>query len=136
MISFWPFISDNIPKVQHVPVHSNVSVPCPKFTAVEMTFKLHKGPNKVASITYANISHVSSSEPPESTMKHTVSYDNTTHFVLYNLSKDATSLYTCLAEKSYPPPMVTIQEEPQLIVIVEGVQKISFFSVYEYCLFR
>lgn len=121
VISFFPFIPDNIPKFQHVQVGNNVSVPCPKFTALEMMFKLHKGPNKVASITYANISHLSSSEPPGSTMKHYVDYDNTTYFVLYNVSMDATALYTCLAEKSYPPPMVPIQEEPQTIVIVEGV---------------
>lgn len=91
------------------------------FTAVEMTFKLHKGQNITATVTYVNASHKSSPEPLGSKMYHSVKDDNTTHFLLYNVTMDATGLYTCTAEKSYPPPMVTIQEEPQTIVIVESV---------------
>ncbi|XP_017313746.1 T-cell-specific surface glycoprotein CD28 isoform X1 [Ictalurus punctatus] len=111
---------DNVLKIQRVTVHGNVSVPCPMFTAVEMTFKLHKGQNITATVTYVNASHKSSPEPLGSKMYHSVKDDNTTHFLLYNVTMDATGLYTCTAEKSYPPPMVTIQEEPQTIVIVEN----------------
>lgn len=46
---------------------------------------------------------------------------NTTHFMLHNVTINASSLYTCTAKRSYPPPLVDIQEEPQTIVIVEGV---------------
>ncbi|MCI4393682.1 hypothetical protein PGIGA_G00160320 [Pangasianodon gigas] len=112
---------DNVPGIQRVAVHSNVSVPCPSFTPVEMMFTLYKGQNNVVSVKYENISYVSpSSGHLESTIKHYVNIkDNTTHFVLYNVTMEATALYTCTAKKSYPPPMVLIQEEPQTIVIVE-----------------
>ncbi|KAF4075113.1 hypothetical protein AMELA_G00230910 [Ameiurus melas] len=111
---------DNVPKIQRVNVHSNVSVPCPMFTAVEMIFKLHKGQNNIATVTYANDSQKSSPNPLGSTMYHSVQNDNTTHFLLYNLTMDATALYTCTAERYFPPPYFLIQEEPQTIVIVEN----------------
>ncbi|KAB5523397.1 hypothetical protein PHYPO_G00152100 [Pangasianodon hypophthalmus] len=112
---------DNFPGIQRVAVHDNVSVPCPRFTAVEMMFMLYKGQNSIVTTTYANISHASILGQSESTIKHYVNIiDNTTHFVLYNVTMEATALYTCTAKKSYPPPMVPIQEEPQTIVIVEG----------------
>ncbi|KAK3510852.1 hypothetical protein QTP70_022795 [Hemibagrus guttatus] len=111
---------DNIPEIKHVEVHSNVSVLCPRFTAVEMKFMLYKGQNNVASITYGNISHVMNSEHLGSTMNHHADINsNTTHFVLHNVTMDASGLYTCTAKRSYPPPMVDMQEEPQTIVIVE-----------------
>ncbi|MCJ8747894.1 hypothetical protein PDJAM_G00158700 [Pangasius djambal] len=110
---------DNAPEIQRVAVHSNVTVPCPSFSAVEMVFTLHYK-NKFASVTYANISYVSNSEHLGSGMKHYVNIkDNTTHFVLFNVTMEETALYTCKAKKSYPPPLVQIQEEPQTIVIVE-----------------
>ncbi|XP_027011882.1 T-cell-specific surface glycoprotein CD28 [Tachysurus fulvidraco] len=111
---------DNIPEIQRAKVHSNVSVPCPSFTAVEMRFNLFKGPNNIASITYGNISHVMNSEHLGSKMNHYVRTEsNNTCFVLHNVTMDATGLYTCTATRSYPPPMVDIQEAPQTIVIVE-----------------
>lgn len=122
LISFFPFIPDNIPEIQHVKDYSNVFVPCPRFTAADMAFTLYKGQNKIASITYGNTSLVNPSEHPGSRMNHNVNKsDNTTRFVLYNVTMDATALYTCTAEKTYPPPLVKVQEEPQTIVIVESV---------------
>lgn len=120
---FSPLLTpDNIPEIQRVKVHSNISVPCPSFTAVEMKFILYKGQNNIASIIYGNISHVMNSEHLGNKMSHYVHTDsNNTCFVLHNVTMDATGLYTCTAKRSYPPPMVEIQEEPQTIVIVERV---------------
>ncbi|KAF5901409.1 T-cell-specific surface glycoprotein CD28-like, partial [Clarias magur] len=108
------------PNFRRVPLHSNVSVPCPRFTAEEMTFTLHRGDDRLASITYGNISLIRSQESLGSIFKHSVnSSDNTTNFILVNVSLNATALYTCKAERAYPPPLVKIQEQPQIIVIVE-----------------
>lgn len=121
MSIFSLFIPENVPEFQHVYVHSNVTVPCPSFTAEEMTFTLHKNTNQVASFIYANMARLKSQELLGSTVKHHVNNDNTTCFVLYNVSKNETALYTCRAEKSYPPPAEQIPEKPQTIVIVEGL---------------
>ncbi|TSK17851.1 hypothetical protein Baya_1231 [Bagarius yarrelli] len=112
----------NIPEIQRVAVYSNVSVPCPRFSAVEMSFRLYKGQNEVAFITYKNVSHIINLDNLENRMNHYVNTStNFTHFVLYNVTMDATALYTCTAKKSYPPPLENIREEPQTIVIVESV---------------
>ncbi|KAI5090082.1 hypothetical protein C0J45_20217, partial [Silurus meridionalis] len=109
---------DKISGIQHVEVHQNVSLPCPSFSAVEMTFELFKGQEKFATVTYGNRLHITSSENLGQTIKHSVSMDNTTHFVLYNVTMNATALYTCTASIQYPPPFVSSEEEPQTIVIV------------------
>ncbi|KAM9455082.1 T-cell-specific surface glycoprotein CD28 [Clarias gariepinus] len=111
---------DGIPNVRRVPLYSNVSVPCPGFTAEEMTFTLHRGDDKFASITYGNMSLIRSQENLGRILEHSVnSSDNTTNFILLNVTLNATGLYTCMAEKAYPPPLVKIPEQPQIIVIVE-----------------
>lgn len=124
------FISDGIPNVRRVPLYSNVSVPCPGFTAEEMTFTLYRGDDKFASITYGNMSLIRSQENLGRILEHSVnSSDNTTNFILLNVTLNATGLYTCMAEKAYPPPLVKIPEQPQIIVIVEGVYRKLFFSL-------
>lgn len=124
------FISDGIPNVRRVPLYSNVSVPCPGFTAEEMTFTLYRGDDKFASITYGNMSLIRSQENLGRILEHSVnSSDNTTNFILLNVTLNATGLYTCMAEKAYPPPLVKIPEQPQIIVIVEGVYGKLFFSL-------
>lgn len=87
-----------------------------------MMFTLYKDQTEVASITYRNISLVSPTDHLGYRMKHHVNaIDNTTHFILYNVTMNDTALYTCTAQKTYPPPLVKVQEEPQTIVIVESM---------------
>lgn len=120
LTTFSSFIPGNNLKFCHVAVNGNACVPCPNFTVEEMTFKLLKDENEVASIEYANISSVRR-ETQGNSVKHNVNGDNTTQFLLYNVSKNATGLYTCTAEKIFPPPVAEIPEKPQIVVIVEGV---------------
>ncbi|XP_022530521.2 uncharacterized protein si:dkey-1h24.6 [Astyanax mexicanus] len=113
---------DNSPIIQQAVVKGNVSVLCPIFTTEEMTFILHSSAENCAVTRNFSIArhkhqvcgtsalHITHQLNPE---------DNSTKFVLYNVTTNQTGLYTCTAKKIFPPPLLHVKEEPQTIVIVQ-----------------
>ncbi|XP_026867612.1 uncharacterized protein si:dkey-1h24.6 isoform X2 [Electrophorus electricus] len=108
--------SDQI--VRRVTVHGSVIVPCPNFRAQAMTFKLFKGSTVIASKSTENAQKMT-----EEKISLRMNMENKTCFVLNNVTMDQTGLYTCEADKTYPPPMVKVVEKPQAIVIVDEPQR-------------
>uniref|UniRef100_A0A4W4FIG0 Immunoglobulin subtype domain-containing protein n=1 Tax=Electrophorus electricus TaxID=8005 RepID=A0A4W4FIG0_ELEEL len=114
--------SDQI--VRRVTVHGSVIVPCPNFRAQAMTFKLFKGSTVIASKSTENAQKMT-----EEKISLRMNMENKTCFVLNNVTMDQTGLYTCEADKTYPPPMVKVVEKPQAIVIVDGEQCFVLFTL-------
>ncbi|XP_051983387.1 uncharacterized protein si:dkey-1h24.6 [Xyrauchen texanus] len=113
----------NLPLVKHVAVNSNATVSCPILSAPEMDFKLFKGSVQVIS-SYINTQStpVRISDSPEADFPAHFSVnltDNSTSFILLSATMNTTALYTCEAVKTYPPPLVNVDEMPQTIVFVK-----------------
>lgn len=105
--------------------NSNVTVPCPKLSGMEMDFTLYKGPDKVTSI-YVNITNTLVSKHNDSPMRDfpanlSVNFtDNSANFILFSVTINITALYTCEAERNFPPPLVKVEQTPQIVVFVQG----------------
>ncbi len=126
------YTAGNLPPVQHVALNSNVSIPCPALSAPEMAFRLYKGSE---SISYISINNTFFSKYNNSPMRPFLAIfqvnatNNSTSFILNNVTMNTTALYTCEAEKLFPPPFQKVEHKPQTIVFVEGM----FTMVVEHC---
>ncbi|KTF84746.1 hypothetical protein cypCar_00008019 [Cyprinus carpio] len=108
----------NLPPFQHVALNSSVTVPCPVLSAPEMVFRLYKGSDEIFYISVNNtiISKINNSPG----MAFTVNVvDNSTSFILNGVTKNTTAMYTCEAERIFPPPFQQVEHKPQTIVFVE-----------------
>lgn len=116
----------NLPPFQHVALNSSVTVPCPVLSAPEMVFRLYKGSDEIFYISVNNtiISKINNSPG----MAFTVNVvDNSTSFILNGVTKNTTAMYTCEAERIFPPPFQKVEHKPQTIVFVEGMFTIFHF---------
>ncbi|KAK2908904.1 hypothetical protein Q8A67_004741 [Cirrhinus molitorella] len=114
----------NLPPVQHVALNSRVTVPCPVLSAKEMVFKLYKGLDVISSTSIPNNTHSNeknNSQGIDLLPRFEVNItDNSTSFILDSVTLNTTALYTCEAEKIFPPPYHVVDHKPQTIVFVEG----------------
>ncbi|KAA0722266.1 hypothetical protein E1301_Tti014468 [Triplophysa tibetana] len=121
----------NLPAVKYVALNNNVPVACPTLSGTEMGFKLYKGPDKVMSI-YVNVNNTLDCKHGDSPKNFCPSHlsvnltDNSTNFILLNVTVNITGLYTCEAEKNFPPPFEKVEQMPQTIVFVEETPRIEF----------
>ncbi|XP_073699292.1 uncharacterized protein [Garra rufa] len=117
-----------LPPVQHVALNSSVTVPCPLLSAPEMVFKFYKGSENICVISIININNTFSCNNNNSPWKDSpvcLSFkvndtDNSTSFILDRVTLNTTALYTCEAERLFPPPFRKVEHTPQTIVFVEG----------------
>ncbi|KAI4877106.1 hypothetical protein NFI96_026458 [Prochilodus magdalenae] len=118
---------DSIPLIQQVVVHGNVSVPCPSFNSVEMTFKLYKGNRIMENCTVQrNTSDLKAPRPTNEQISHHVNTkDNSTKFVLSNVTENHTGLYFCEAQNTFPPPVRTYKEKTVIIAVMQEIQQQS-----------
>ncbi|XP_059407552.1 T-cell-specific surface glycoprotein CD28 homolog [Carassius carassius] len=108
----------NLPSFQHVALNSSVTVACPVLTAPEMVYRLYKGSEEIFFISVNNTSISKSNNIPR--MDFTVNVaDNSTSFILDAVTKNTTALYTCKAQRIFPPPFQEVENKPQTIVFVE-----------------
>ncbi|KAF4118708.1 uncharacterized protein si:dkey-1h24.6 [Onychostoma macrolepis] len=108
----------NLPPIQHVALNSNVTIPCPVLSAPEMVFKLYKGS---VEIDYISSNNNNNSLRRASPAIFNVNYtNNSTSFILNRVTMNTTALYTCEAERIFPPPFQKVEHKPQTIVFVEG----------------
>ncbi|XP_055023953.2 T-cell-specific surface glycoprotein CD28 homolog [Misgurnus anguillicaudatus] len=114
----------NLPPVKYVAQRSNVTVHCPTLRGSEMGYSLYKGPDLVTSI-YIKINNTLFTEHSNSPNRYFPAHisvnftDNSTSFVLFNVTVNMTALYKCEAEKNFPPPFEKVEQVPQTIVFVE-----------------
>lgn len=127
------YTTGNLPPVQHVALNSNVTVPCPALSAPEMAFKLYKGSEVISS--YISINNTFFSKNNDSPRRsfpaifQVNNLNNSTSFILNSVTMNTTALYTCEAERIFPPPFQKVEHKPQTIVFVEGM----FTMVVELC---
>lgn len=117
------YIAD-LPPVQHVEPNSSVTVPCPVFSASEMVFKLYKGLEAIFSISINQTFRSQINKNPKIDFSANFKFndtDNSTSFILEAVTMNTTGLYTCEAEKIFPPPFQIVVHKPQTIVLVEGM---------------
>ncbi|XP_016363630.1 uncharacterized protein LOC107705030 isoform X1 [Sinocyclocheilus anshuiensis] len=108
----------NLPPVHHVALNSSVTVPCPVLSAPEMVFRLYKGSEEIFFISVNNTIISKNDNSPR--MDFTVNVaDNSTSFILDGVTINTTALYTCEAERIFPPPFQQVEHKPQTIVFVE-----------------
>ncbi|XP_050978218.1 uncharacterized protein si:dkey-1h24.6 [Labeo rohita] len=115
----------DLPPVQHVEPNSSVTVPCPVFSASEMVFKLYKGLEAIFSISINQTFRSQINKNPKIDFSANFKFndtDNSTSFILEAVTMNTTGLYTCEAEKIFPPPFQIVVHKPQTIVLVEGRQ--------------
>ncbi|XP_072513335.1 T-cell-specific surface glycoprotein CD28 homolog [Salminus brasiliensis] len=108
---------ENIRAIHYGKVHGNVSVLCPSFTAEKMTFTLNK--NNFSCSKTMTYMQAREQQPTAPISLQLNTEDNSTMFVLHNVTADKTGLYTCTAKKLFPPPLLFIKDEPQTVVIVQ-----------------
>lgn len=109
----------NLPPVKYVAQNSNVTVPCPTLSGMEMDFKLYKGPDEVTS-NHVNITNTLVNKHYDFPAHLSVNFtDNSANFILFSVTMNITALYTCEAEKNFPPPLVKVEQTPQTIVFVQ-----------------
>ncbi|XP_017565558.1 uncharacterized protein si:dkey-1h24.6 [Pygocentrus nattereri] len=113
----------SIPQIQRVVVHGNVSVPCPCFTGQEMSFTLHRGSERFT--VHRNFTDAKEPNDKETRIRHHLTENNCTEFVLFNVMENQTGLYVCEAQRTYPPPILDSKECPQTIVIVEEEHQVQ-----------
>ncbi|KTG07571.1 hypothetical protein cypCar_00009000 [Cyprinus carpio] len=111
----------NLPSVQHVALNSSVTIPCPELSAPEMVFKLYKGSEEICyfSINNTFISKNNNRRDFPASFKVNDT-NNSTSVILNNVTVNTTALYTCEAERIFPPPFQKVEHKPQTIVFVEG----------------
>ncbi|XP_016367405.1 uncharacterized protein LOC107707828 [Sinocyclocheilus rhinocerous] len=111
----------NLPPVQHVALNSSVTIPCPVLSAPEMVFKLYKGSEEIFYITINNASISKNNNSPKRDFPASFKVNNTNNsFILNSVTMNTTALYTCEAERIFPPPFQKVEHKPQTIVFVEG----------------
>uniref|UniRef100_A0A671SDJ9 Immunoglobulin subtype domain-containing protein n=1 Tax=Sinocyclocheilus anshuiensis TaxID=1608454 RepID=A0A671SDJ9_9TELE len=114
------YTAGNLPPVHHVALNSSVTVPCPVLSAPEMVFRLYKGSEEIFFISVNNTIISKNDNSPR--MDFTVNVaDNSTSFILDGVTINTTALYTCEAERIFPPPFQQVEHKPQTIVFVEGM---------------
>uniref|UniRef100_A0A672SAT0 Immunoglobulin domain-containing protein n=1 Tax=Sinocyclocheilus grahami TaxID=75366 RepID=A0A672SAT0_SINGR len=119
------YTAGNLPPVQHVALNSSVTIPCPVLSAPEMVFQLYKGSEEIFYITINNASISKNNNSPRRDfpasfkVNHT---NNSTSFILNSVTMNTTALYTCEAERIFPPPFQKVEHKPQTIVFVEEIQ--------------
>ncbi|XP_026060117.1 uncharacterized protein LOC113044379 [Carassius auratus] len=113
----------NLPPVKHVALNSNVSIPCPVLSAPEMVFKLFKGSEEIFYISINNTFIGKNNNSPKRggpSIFKINDTNNSTSFILNSVTVNATAIYTCEAEKIFPPPFQKVEHKPQTFVFVEG----------------
>ncbi|XP_043099555.1 uncharacterized protein LOC122348303 [Puntigrus tetrazona] len=113
----------NLPPVQHVALNSSVTIPCPVLTAPEMVFKLYKGPEEISYVRINNTHIIKHNNGPRKDFSGSFKVNdtnNSTSFILNSVTVNTTALYTCEAERFFPPPFQKVEHKPQTIVFVEG----------------
>uniref|UniRef100_A0A671KG18 Uncharacterized LOC107654253 n=1 Tax=Sinocyclocheilus anshuiensis TaxID=1608454 RepID=A0A671KG18_9TELE len=119
------YTAGNLPPVQHVALNSSVTIPCPVLSAPEMVFKLYKGSEEIFYITINNASISKNNNSPRRDFPASFKVNNTnnsTSFILNSVTMNTTALYTCEAERIFPPPFQKVEHKPQTIVFVEEIQ--------------
>ncbi|XP_016095356.1 uncharacterized protein [Sinocyclocheilus grahami] len=118
----------NLPPVHHVALNSSVTVPCPVLSAPEMVFRLYKGSEEIFFISVNNTIISKNDNSPR--MDFTVNVaDNGTSFILDGVTINTTALYTCEAERIFPPPFQQVEHKPQTIVFVEDQVESNGYSL-------
>uniref|UniRef100_A0A8C2AM43 Immunoglobulin domain-containing protein n=1 Tax=Cyprinus carpio TaxID=7962 RepID=A0A8C2AM43_CYPCA len=119
------FTTGNLPSVQHVALNSSVTIPCPELSAPEMVFKLYKGSEEICyfSINNTFISKNNNRRDFPASFKVNDT-NNSTSVILNNVTVNTTALYTCEAERIFPPPFQKVEHKPQTIVFVEEIQHV------------
>lgn len=127
-----------LPPVRYVAQRSNVTVHCPTLSGSEMWYYLYKGPDVVTSIYIKIINNTLVTENNKSPNKYFPAHlsvnftDNSTSFVLFNVNVNITALYTCEAEKTFPPPLKKMEQVPYTIVFVEETSSKQLYQHVSY----
>ncbi|XP_066518360.1 T-cell-specific surface glycoprotein CD28 [Hoplias malabaricus] len=114
---------DSFPTIQRVMVHGNISVSCPYFEGREMVFQLQKDSEILCSVK-RNVTSGRQLKLENMSITHHLNLENnSTSFILYNVTLNHTGLYICEGEKRLPPPVLTAKEVQTIVIVEENLMK-------------